>query len=208
VVALNTRLQQLLNPASPLKGEITVSRPIEIQDDQKGVNRDNAGSEIAEKQEKVRKEILRVGDRVIQTRNDTSRGLVNGDIGIITQVSAQAQTIWVNFNGDPQIIDREQLKEVRLAYSMTVHKSQGSEAKFVIIPLPSDHENMLTRNLLYTAVTRAKAQVLIIGDEKAIRLCLTQTIDSNPNLVRNSTLAKHCRDVVLELEADTDPYPS
>jgi len=81
---------------------------------------------------------------------------------------------------------------------MTVHKSQGSEAKYVIAPLPPAYPHMLNKNLLYTGVTRGKRKVTVIGSEKSVRTCVTNTADSNPNLARHSTLKEHCLRLMAE----------
>lgn len=216
VVALNERLQALLNPPSPQKTELIMSRPVE---------EDTSTKLSPEEKKKARQEVrdyketLRVGDRVIQTRNDTNRAMVNGDIGYITRISPQTQTIWVNFDGVEKMISRDQLKEIRLAYAMTVHKSQGSEARIVLFSLPPGYPQMMTKPLLYTGVTRASERVRVIGDEAAFRLCLTQSTDSSAMLARNTTLAQHCLENAIapikehqndgegELDEDREPQP-
>lgn len=207
VVALNEMLQELLNPAGPNRPEIFVSRPLEVATDENGpideapiIEDEGVSPKRAIPKPKSYRETLRLGDRVIQTRNDKDRGLVNGDIGIITGVEPHIQMITVAFDGGEYQIDQEQLKDIRLAYSMTVHKSQGSEADHVIIPLPLEYMNMLIRNLLYTAVTRGKKAVTVIGCEEAILTCLAQTVDKSDNLMRHTTLDRHCRDPELEAE--------
>lgn len=197
VVALNERLQELLNPPSSRKTELIVSRPVEEDTSTEKTQEEKKREREAQKDYK---ETLRVGDRIIQTKNDTSRGLVNGDVGYITRISPQTQTVWVDFDGVEQMIDREQIKEIRLAYAMTIHKSQGSEARVVLVSLPPGYDNMMTKPLIYTGVTRASNKVRVIGDEAAFRLCLTQTTDSSIMLARNTTLARHC----LELAAVPD----
>ena len=201
VVALNGRLQALLNPASPGKPEMTVSRPAETDTSKRG-----AAEEKRREDGKAKdyKEILRVGDRVIQTRNALSRGLVNGDIGFITRVSPQTGTIWVDFDGVEMMIDREQLKEIRLAYAMTVHKSQGSEKRMVLFALPPGYDLMMTKPLLYTGVTRASQKVKVVGDERAFRLCLVQDAGSSTEFARNTTLAKHCIAALEQPEIEVD----
>lgn len=201
VVALNGRLQALLNPPSPGKPEMTVSRPAETDTGRRGAAEEKRREDGKAKDHK---EILRVGDRVIQTRNALSRGLVNGDIGFITRVSPQTGTIWVDFDGVEMMIDREQLKEIRLAYAMTVHKSQGSEKRMVLLALPPGYDLMMTKPLLYTGVTRASQKVRVIGDERAFRLCLVQDAGSSTEFARNTTLAKHCIAAVEQPDLDVE----
>lgn len=214
VVALNTELQKLLNPPAPGKAELTVSRPPEIEDEEDDQPLTEEQKRKREEKEKIHRETLRVGDKVLKTRNDTATGLVNGDIGVIRHVDAEFFEIGVEFNDELYIIDREGLKDIRLAYAMTVHKSQGSEADNVIIPFPSAYEDLLTRNLLYTGVTRGKRTVCVIGAEETIRKCIENDPDENPKLMRHSTLEAHCRDLMANppvydvyLDEEEEPEP-
>lgn len=198
VVSLNTSLQALLNPPTPLRAEISVSRPPE-EEYEDGPDDAELSAEERKKRderEKVHHEILRVGDKVIKTRNDFGSGLVNGDTGIITHVDPQTFTVCVDFYGDVHVIEKDGLKDIRLAYAMTVHKSQGSEADYVIAPLPDTYKSMLTRPLLYTGVTRGKTKVSVIGAEETVAACIANTAEKNPQLMRHSTLAAHCRDLM------------
>lgn len=204
VVALNTRLQELLNPASPEKAEFSVPRPPEDTYD------DDDDTPTAEelKKRKVHHEILRVGDKVIKTRNEKMAGLVNGDTGYITYVDAASRTVCVEFDDVPHIFEKDDLKEIRLAYAMTVHKSQGSEAKNVIFPLPNI-PILLTRPLLYTGITRGKDNVIVIGETSTIASCIDNIPDNNAKLRRHSTLAAQCRHLMeygLEQENEHDEY--
>lgn len=217
VVALNTELQKLLNPPAPGKAELTVSRPPEIEDEEDDQPLTEEQKRKREEQEKIHRETLRVGDKVLKTRNDTATGLMNGDIGVIRYVDAEFFEIGVEFNDELYIIDREGLKDIRLAYAMTVHKSQGSEADNVIIPFPSAYEDLLTRNLLYTGVTRGKRTVCVIGAEETIRRCIGNDPDENPKLMRHSTLEAHCRDLManppvydvhLDEDEEWEPEPA
>jgi exodeoxyribonuclease V alpha subunit len=209
VVSLNTELQELLNPPSKYKAEISVPRPPENEDEsdlaeELMTDRERARAERAKK-EKVHHEILRVGDRVIHTRNNYENGLVNGDVGIITSVNPQHREVCVEFNDEPYVLDRDGLNDIRLAYAMTVHKSQGSEAKYVIAPLPPNYTFMLNRNLLYTGVTRGKRTVTVIGSEESVRACVETTAESSADLARHSTLKEHCRALMraeIELRAE------
>lgn len=106
-----------------------------------------------------------VGDRVMQMRNDYERNIFNGDIGTVEEFDETFLT--VNFDGAAKKYKRFDLKWLSLAYAMTIHKSQGGEFPAVIIPVPSN-SRMLTRNLLYTAITRAKKLCILVGHREAI----------------------------------------
>jgi exodeoxyribonuclease V alpha subunit len=120
---------------------------------------------------------FRVGDRVIQTSNDYNQLVFNGDIGTIESISLQDdETItrirypdWQEPQGKLIEYSVAQLDNVMLAYSITIHKSQGSEFPVVIIPLSTEHHVMLQRNLLYTAITRGRRLVVLVGEELAMR---------------------------------------
>ncbi len=110
-------------------------------------------------------------DKVIQTANDYELGVMNGEVGHV--ISKNEEGLIALFNDKEIVFDDEQVENLELAYALTVHKSQGSEYAGVIIPVTSEHTFMLSRNLLYTAVTRGKSKVCIIGEKesfnKAIR---------------------------------------
>ena len=126
---------------------------------------------------------FRENDHIIMTRNDYSVGYVNGDVGVITSVSNGQMTI--QFGDEERVIEHANYKDVSLAYAMTIHKSQGSEYDSVIVVLPSRAPGMLARNLLYTAVTRAKKHItLVISDEATIRKAVRNT----RNACRRTTL--------------------
>jgi len=112
--------------------------------------------------------MFRVGDRVMQIRNDHERGVFNGDIGVVVAVYPESQTLVVEIDGVPVSYDSKQLGALQLAYAVSIHKSQGSEFPAVVIPLLGEHHVMLRRNLLYTAVTRARRLCLIVGDARAL----------------------------------------
>lgn len=122
---------------------------------------------------------FREGDKVMQIRNnydleavkpngETERGIFNGDIGIITQIIPRDECITVNFDDKMVTYTIETFEDLELAYAITVHKSQGSEFNAVILPLLEGSDLLFTRNLLYTAVTRAKQILIIAGDENRI----------------------------------------
>lgn len=121
--------------------------------------------------------LLRVGDRVIQTRNNYDLGVFNGDIGTITEIDIEEQIVQVQLGGlDTRVVqyERDDLLELSLAYAITIHKSQGSEFQVVIIPVVSQHFNMLFRNLIYTGLTRAKTLAIFVGNRKAFAHAVKQ----------------------------------
>ena len=125
------------------------------------------------------KNLFRVGDKVMQLRNDYDRNVWNGDVGIVSSVDLEEETLVVRFaDGGSSSEEREvpyeggSLDELALAYASTIHKSQGSEYPAVVIPLLTTHFVMLSKNLLYTAVTRGKRLVVLVADPRAMRLAL------------------------------------
>jgi exodeoxyribonuclease V alpha subunit len=110
---------------------------------------------------------FRNGDKIIQTRNNYDKGLFNGDIGTISAVDPEAGTLCADFDGDEHDFDRGDLTDISLAYAISIHKSQGSEYPAVVVPLLKSHFMMLQRNLLYTAITRGKKRVIVVGEPAA-----------------------------------------
>jgi len=115
---------------------------------------------------------FRIGDRVIQTENNYDRDVFNGDLGIAEKINRIEQVMTVNFEGRPVEYDFGDLDELSLAYVLSIHKSQGSEFPCVVIPLHTQHYLMLRRNLLYTAVTRGKRLVVLVGTKKALGIAV------------------------------------
>jgi exodeoxyribonuclease V alpha subunit len=115
---------------------------------------------------------FRIGDRVIQTENNYDRDVFNGDLGVIENMNRIEQEMVVNFDGRPVKYDFADLDELSLAYVLSIHKSQGSEFPCVVIPLHTQHYMMLQRNLLYTAVTRGKRLVVLVGTKKALGMAI------------------------------------
>ena len=114
-----------------------------------------------------------VGDRVIQIRNNCEKEVFNGDIGRIVS-SGNKGGFMVQFPPSKQVnYDTGDLSELVLAYAVTIHKSQGSEYPVVVIPLLTQHYMMLQRNLLYTALTRAKDLAVIVGTKKAVAIAVS-----------------------------------
>ncbi len=148
---LNARLQAAINPPAPGKAE-----------------------------KKVRDMIFREGDKVMQIRNDydiewtragniEGAGIFNGDIGVIERIMPSEESMLVRFDDRKAVYDFSMLDELELAYAITVHKSQGSEYPIVVLPLYSYSQRLQTRNLLYTALTRAQKMIVLVGDEDASR---------------------------------------
>lgn len=167
VIELNRRLQAVLNP--PATGK------------------------------QVCKSVLytfREGDKVMQTRNnydmewhkdgEAGAGIFNGDIGTILTLQPKTGEAVVCFDGRSAVYTFDQLEQLELAYAITVHKSQGCEFEAVIIPLLGGFEKLYYRNLLYTAVTRSKKLLILIGSQKKIY----QMVDNNRRCHRYTCL-KH-----------------
>ena len=112
------------------------------------------------------------GEKVIQTVNDYEKDCFNGDIGQVLRVDLEEGEVAVSFDGREVMYDMAELDEVVLAYTTTVHKSQGSKCPAVVIPLATQHYPMLARSLLYTGVTRGKQLVVLIGQPKACTLAV------------------------------------
>jgi exodeoxyribonuclease V alpha subunit len=130
--------------------------------------------------------VFRVGDKVLQTRNNYDKQVFNGDLGRVVSIDIEDQKVVIDFDGTRIDYEFSELDELVHAFAMSVHKSQGSEYRAVVIPLLTQHYMMLQRNLLYTAVTRAKELVVLVGTTKAIGLA----VRNNKIVQRNSRLAK------------------
>jgi exodeoxyribonuclease V alpha subunit len=143
VAALNERLQQTLNPPATGKAQRAFGQ-----------------------------RLLRTGDRVMQIRNNYDKDVYNGDMGQIVAIDLVMHTVTVLFDGRPVSYDFLETDELSHAFAVSVHKSQGSEFPAVVIPLLTGHFMMLQRNLLYTAVTRAKRLVVLVGAPKALAMAV------------------------------------
>ncbi len=142
--ALNHALQKALNPPNEFKFEI-----------------ERFG------------QIFRVGDKVLQTLNDYDKDVFNGDLGVITAMELDPVKVRVRFDaGREAVYEPGELDALQPAYAMTIHKSQGSEFPCVVIPLSTQHFVLLERSLIYTAVTRARRLVVLVGDAKALSLAV------------------------------------
>ncbi len=116
--------------------------------------------------------LFRVGDKVMQTRNNYDKEVYNGDIGRIFAFDFEEQTMIVRMEGRRVTYDWSECDELVHAYAISVHKSQGSEYPVVVVPVLTQHFMMLQRNLLYTAITRARRMVVLVGTRKAIAIAV------------------------------------
>lgn len=139
VESLNLELQASLNPSGERKGRL-----------------DRFGMKIT------------VGDRLMQTENDYEKDVFNGDLGIVREIDPEDQVLRVEFDGRDVLYNFDEVDRLTLAYATTIHKSQGSEYRAVVIPLSTQHYMMLQRNLVYTAVTRGRELVVIVGQKRAL----------------------------------------
>lgn len=131
---------------------------------------------------------FRIGDRVMQTKNNYDKEVFNGDIGIVSDklnpdAEEDSAVMVVNFDGYATRYTQGDLVELELAYACTIHKSQGSEYPVVIIPVHTSHYIMLKRNLIYTGITRAKKQCILIGNKKALAMAIN-TEDTQKRLTQ------------------------
>jgi exodeoxyribonuclease V alpha subunit len=115
---------------------------------------------------------FRAGDKVMQTVNNYDKNVYNGDIGRVTAIDPIQQTMTVSVDGAPVVYDFLEADELTHAYAVSVHKSQGAEYPCVVMPVLTQHYMMLQRNLLYTAVTRAKRLVVLVGTKRAIGIAV------------------------------------
>jgi len=175
---LNIRLQAALNPPAPHKNEVKYA----------GV-------------------IFRTGDRVMQIKNnydivwvkengENGLGVYNGDIGIIQDIDRPSQSLKIRFDDREVLYPFDLLYELEHAYAITVHKSQGSEYPMVILPLFKYFDKLYFRNLLYTAVTRAKDLLVIVGDEMAVM----KMVNNNRKIERYTALAPMLKKSLEEYE--------
>lgn len=126
--------------------------------------------------------IYREGDKVLQLENMPDENVFNGDIGFIEKINGNEIT--VNFDGNKVKYNKKDYKALKHGYAISVHKAQGSEFKIVIMPISSDYKMMLYKKIIYTAVTRAKKSLILIGDEKSF----VRAIYNNQGRIRNTNL--------------------
>ena len=163
---LNKRIQAIINPPDSSKKELSVNFYT-----------------------------LREGDKVMQTKNnyninwvrdnsEVGEGVFNGDIGILTEINTSSHTVKVKFDDKIAMYDFDSLVDIELAYACTVHKSQGNEFEAVVMPMHNFPPQLMYRNLLYTAVTRAKKMLILVGDQQSIK----RMVDNNKRILRFSGL--------------------
>lgn len=143
---------------------------------------------------KIHDIVYRVDDIVIQTKNNYEKGVFNGDVGKIVDINPEQMSIVVEYQEGNRVVYTgiNEIAEIELAYVLTVHKSQGSEYDTVIIIVSMEHKPLLFKNLLYTAVTRAKKKVIIVGDIKAVEFA----IKNNKSISRNSKLLFYLQQIL------------
>ncbi len=129
---------------------------------------------------------LALGDKVMQLENDYDREVYNGDVGRVTAIDQRAQTLEVTMDGRRLTYAADELDRLAIAYAVTVHKAQGSEYPAVVLPLLRQHGRMLRRNLLYTAITRARRLVVLLTEPEALERAVRDTSD-----LRRTTLLRH-----------------
>ena len=138
----------------------------------------------------------RIGDKVMQVRNNYYYDVYNGDIGRIADIDEINKIMMIQFPDKLVNYDMADLNELVLAYATTIHKAQGSEYPVVVMPLHTQHYMMLQRNLLYTGITRAKERVVIVGSKQAMEIC----IRNNQVMWRNSYLAERLQHALSPFE--------
>jgi exodeoxyribonuclease V alpha subunit len=116
--------------------------------------------------------LFRVNDKVMQIKNNYEKDVFNGDIGTLAAIDIEEQKVQVKFEGRTVDYELSDLDDLVLAYAISIHKSQGAEYPVVVVPLLSQHYIMLQRNLLYTAITRAKRLVVLVGSKRAIAIAV------------------------------------
>lgn len=137
---------------------------------------------------------FRVGDRVMNTSNDYTRNIFNGDCAVVQEIRPDENLLILEMDSGEKVeCSLDQTKALTLAYAITVHKSQGSEYKAIVVAQNKEHYVMLQRNLLYTAVTRAKEQVIIVGEKAAINMAVRMV----PSMDRNTCLKSRIKNYLI-----------
>ena len=152
---INVLLRNLFNPSSSDKKEIRIGEVI-----------------------------YRVGDKVLQLVNDPDKGVYNGDIGYIDSIDTikiprESTVIKINFDNNSVLYKKEDMFYVKHAYAISIHKSQGSEFSYVILPICNSYRKMLYNKLIYTGVSRAKKTLVIIGEEEAFKMAIDNDYATN-----------------------------
>lgn len=145
----------------------------------------------------------RLGDRVMQIRNNYDKNVFNGDIGIIEKVNMEDRTLCIRFDDSLVEYEASELDEVTLAYATTIHKSQGSEYPIVVIPVLMTHFVMLQRNLIYTGITRAKKICVLIGQPKALAYAIRNLTVNKRNTKLKERLRGELQDSPMGLPYQT-----
>jgi len=142
---------------------------------------------------RVGERIFRVGDRVIHRRNNYELAVFNGDIGTIRVIDAVDLTCVVTFfpDGREVLYQQQDIMELDLAYAITIHKSQGSEFKAVILPVHTQHFKMLYRNLIYTGLTRARELAVFVGTRRAMGMAIRQQDTARRQTALETLLRRH-----------------
>lgn len=141
----------------------------------------------------------RQGDKVIHLVNDAENNVFNGDLGYITDLlpakytDSKQDELTINFDGNEIVYQRSEWYKIRLAYAMSIHKSQGSEFPVVILPITSSSHRMLQRNLIYTAITRAKSKLILLGEKSAFDFAV-----KNTGTARNTYLIQRFSDLLTD----------
>ena len=143
VASLNARLQEALNPHSVFRAE-----------------------------QQIGGRLFRVGDKVMQVQNNYSKNVFNGDIGRLTRIDLGKREVVVKIDDRPVVYQWDEIDELMHAFAVTIHKAQGSEYDAVVVALHTQHYRMLQRNLLYTAITRAKGLVVLVGTRRAVGIAV------------------------------------
>lgn len=142
------------------------------------------------------------GDRVMQMKNNKDLDIYNGDVGLVDEISEEDGILSVYFDGKRFELEGQQISELMLSFANTIHKSQGSDYPYVIIPISHSHSFMWDINLLYTAVTRGKLRVILIGDEKTLKIAVSTFKQTD----RITTLKDQLREVFgIEIEDEKLP---
>src|SRR2546421_7106503 len=146
--------------------------------------------------------VRRVGDKGMQVRNNYDKGVFNGDVGWVRSINKENSNLKVEFleEAGPLLVsyDSNELDELVLAYAVTVHKSQGSEYPAIVLTLVSQHYMLLQRNLLYTAITRAKRLCVVIGQPRALEVA----VRNNRVSLRNTGLAERLSPLIRVRSVD------
>jgi exodeoxyribonuclease V alpha subunit len=189
ITVLNAEIQQALNPKSAAESKLRS-------------NPDYAPSAQRHFREKTQKPLpfeipygtitFRIGDKVIQTRNNYDKNVFNGDMGIIQGIAADSSGLTIEFSNEIVEYTKGELSEIQLAYCISIHKSQGSEYPVVVIPLLKQHFLLLQRNLVYTGITRARQKVYLVGSLDAYAMA----IKNNDQQVRRTHLRTRLRKAV------------